>query len=160
MFPSGLYVKNNSNANSNAGMIGNIKTMDNGTVRHCFPGTCQPFSSTGSNTIINAQGGIKAGVSQNIMSEWIPTAKGNCTVTYTILLLEQTKPMPPTYDEKAECASVTVNYVYDDSSVLSISDINADKTVKSNTLVNIAGQKVNNNYKGVVVKNGKKVLVK
>ncbi|MCF0244402.1 MAG: hypothetical protein HUK06_06485 [Bacteroidaceae bacterium] len=159
MFPSGLYVKNNSNANAYAGMTVNITKMDNGKVQHCFPGTCQMYESAQKVVREDAKG-IKVGENQSIQSEWIPASKGTCTVIYTIRVMEQTKPMPPTYDEKAECASVTVNYVYDDSSVLSISDINADKTVKSNTLVNIAGQKVNNNYKGVVVKNGKKVLVK
>ena len=41
-----------------------------------------------------------------------------------------------------------------------ISDVVASTPVKNHRTYNLAGQPVGKNYKGIVVKNGKKVLVK
>ena len=60
---------------------------------------------------------MKPGAKQNIYSEWKPKDKGECTVTYTIRVMELTSPNPITYAEKAKGPSVTVHYVYDDTSV-------------------------------------------
>ncbi|MCF0192797.1 MAG: hypothetical protein HUK05_05180 [Prevotella sp.] len=157
MFPSGLYVKNNSTANALAGMKFNIKTMDNGEISHCFPGNCQRYKSIGE-VVREGAFGIKAGENKDIESEWFPTAKGKCTVTYTILLMELIiSEKFPKYAEKAVGATVTVNYIYDDNST-SIKDITLDK--KSANKYNLNGQIVNNDYKGVVIKSGKKYLNK
>ena len=41
-----------------------------------------------------------------------------------------------------------------------INGITNDNTVKNGTRYNLAGQRVNNSYKGIVIENGKKFVVK
>ena len=50
-------------------------------------------------------------------------------------------------------------YVLDDSTV-GINGITTNKTKGNNVRYNLAGQRVNDSYKGVVIVNGKKMLVK
>ena len=159
-FGSGLFVKNNSASNAYASMTINISKIDNGQLQHCFPGTCQMYEVPGETVRADAAG-IKAGATQSINSEWLPLDKGNCSVTYTIRLMELVKPMPPTYGEKAVCSTVTVNYVYDEHShdITAIDDITVEKKT-STAKYNLNGQKVGSDYRGVVILNGKKTIAK
>ena len=54
-------------------------------------------------------------------------------------------------------ANMTINITYE--SITGINEIKVNKQ-QSDAIYNIAGQRVANDYKGLVIKNGKKYLVK
>ena len=48
-----------------------------------------------------------------------------------------------------------------DNSATGITSIEAERTVNANApIYNLAGQKVNNSFKGIAIQNGKKFMVK
>ena len=159
LFEAGLFVKNNTEDAAIAGMTFEMTKIDNGGLSHCFPGSCATYTAVGK--VVRAEGEpIETGESVSIQSEWIQDDKGECTVTYTIRVLEVESRIPLKYKDKAIGASVTVKYVYDENSkdVTGINDIKAD--VSDGKTFNIAGQRTSSNFQGIVIKDGKKFLNK
>ena len=159
LFNSGLYIKNNSDDYAIAAMTVEVTKIDNGMVQICYPQTCRPLKEVGKITIDDTYD-YKSGEKLSIQSEWEPEEMGECTVKYTIRLMECVKLLPPTYNELAICSTVTVKYVYDEHSqdVTGINEVKAEK--KSGPTVNIAGQRTTANFRGIVIENGKKRLQK
>lgn len=150
MMRSGLYVKYVGSANGTlAGMIVDIKSMDSGQLQHCFPGNCRIIDSVGEVDIDGADG-ITPANNKSIFSEWMPEAEGKCVVEYT---LREMASVLGKNVEVAKCSTVTVNYIYDPAHVNAL----IANTSKTNTY-NLQGQVVNSNYKGLVIKNGKKTI--
>ena len=103
---------------------------------------------------------LAQGESDDIELYFTPTKAGNWNIWITTF--------EPKYDEQSRQYILSDYFILGQTSV-SITDgtgiervtVNTDKNVKNEKLYNIAGQKVNKNYKGLVVKNGKKeVFVK
>lgn len=63
------------------------------------------------------------------------------------------------YDKLQENAVLPMLYVLNDNES-GINGVTNDNTVKNGARYNLAGQRVNNSYKGIVIENGKKFVVK
>jgi hypothetical protein len=124
LIPSGLFVKNvNAPTNYVVSVEAKISRMDNGGLQLCFPENCQVYSSTGTYEP-EGKATIDKGTSKDIMSEWLPMAYGQCTVTYTAKAHQK---MGNTFIKK-DTYSVTVNYLYTDQLV---GDVNGDGLVNA-----------------------------
>ena len=114
LISSGLYVKNvGAPTNYAVSIEAKITRMDNGALQLCFPENCQVYSATGTYEP-EGKATIDKDASKDIMSEWLPTAYGECTVTYTAKAQQK---MGNTYIKKGTY-SVTVNYRYSDPSAI------------------------------------------
>ncbi len=106
---SGLFIKNVAAPNGTpVWLVSDITKIDNGTVQVCFPQNCIAYTRVGSNK--SAATTMASGEQADIQSEWLPTAQGECVVTYTAKPLEK---FGKTYIEN-EGPSVTVRYILPD----------------------------------------------
>ena len=80
-----------------------ITKIDNGSLQLCFPTNCQVYSATGTFEP-NEKATLAAGETKTIQTEWLPTAYGECSVTYTAKAHQGIA--------SHECRTVTVNYKY------------------------------------------------
>lgn len=104
MIPSGLYVKNVGAPDGwQVSIQADITRIDNGALQLCFPINCEMYTTTGKQKE-TAKTTITAGEVKNLMTEWIPTDFGECTVTYTAKMYQ-------TLFAKGE-RTITVNYKY------------------------------------------------
>lgn len=115
--PSGLYVKNvDAPSNHTVSVQANITRMDNGNVQLCFPLNCTNYATTGLQAE-TAKGSMAQGATQNLQTEWLPAAYGECTVVYSLI----------TYLSIIQKATrtITVNYRYaDPSGIDAVSAVN------------------------------------
>ena len=158
LMPSGLSVKNVSDLGpevSQSSMKVKISQMSNGALQHCFPSECVVYKEVGEYQGEKAL--LKAGSTKLVSSEWLPVAYGTCTVIYTLQRYSYDKDKK-TYTFIADGPSVTVNYIYDEESVVAINEISTD--VQKYKAVNLQGLPVTSQYKGIVIIDGKKVFVK
>ena len=106
---SGLAVKNvGAPANYQVRIHNTITQIDNGSMQVCFPQYCHNYTTTGSNKSEEAK--LNTDEVKDIQSEWLPTAYGECIVTYQAMALQ---PMGNLFVEKGG-PKVTVHYVYAD----------------------------------------------
>lgn len=147
-----LRIKNVSDAVAQYSMTVNIKTMDNGKLKHCFPSVCEFYAEQG---IVNRTdfGAMKAGAEKEIQSEWLPTGTGLCTVSYTIQHYSYNT-ATSSYDYVGAGHTVTVNYC---NGVSHIDGVQASCNGKT---YNLQGQEVGTGYHGLVILNGKKTIRK
>ena len=111
---SGLFIKNVAAPNGTpVWLVTDITRIDNGTLQICFPQNCISYSRVGSNK--SAASTIASGEQADIQSEWLPSAYGECFVTYTAKPLEK---FGKTYTEN-EGPSVTVHYIMQDPALIS-----------------------------------------
>ena len=111
---SGLYIKNvEAPEDTPLWLVSNITKIDNGTLQVCFPQNCISYNRVSSNT--SGATTIASGNQADIQSEWLPSAYGECFVTYTAKPLEK---FGKTYTEN-EGPSVTVHYIMQDPALIS-----------------------------------------
>ncbi len=147
--PSGLYVKNvDAPSNYAVSAIADIQKMDNGALQLCFPTNCATYNTTGKQAE-TAKGTVVQGELKNLMTEWFPTAYGECTVVYTLKIYQGL------FNKGSR--TITVNYRYADPT--SISQVKNGKSAQG-TYYNLKGQRVEKPAKGLYILNGKKVLVR
>ncbi len=149
MVPSGLYVKNvGAPSGYSASAVADITKKDNGAVQLCFPTNCISYSTVGKQAETE-KGTLAQGETKNMMTEWLPTAYGECTVTYTLKIYQGL------FSKGSR--TITVNYLYADPA--SISQVKNGTTAKV-TYYNLKGQRVEKPTKGLYILNGKKVMVR
>ena len=105
--PGNLFVKNvNAEEGCQVAIEAQITKIDNGDLQLCFPTNCQSYSETGTYEP-NGKATLAIGESKDLMTEWIPTTYGECTVIYTA----------KKYQEGTGSAvrSITVKYRYSNS---------------------------------------------
>ena len=108
LIKSGLYVMNqNAPENYQVTVSANITRIDNGAVQLCFPTNCYSYNTVGTHGG-DAKGSVAQGEKQDIQSEWIPTAYGECTVIYTLTNYQGAFPK--------DKLTATVHYKYADPS--------------------------------------------
>jgi len=113
LLQSGLSVKNaGAPANYQVRIHSDITQIDNGALQVCFPQNCHSYNTTGVNKSEEAK--LNADETKGIQSEWLPTAYGECVVTYQAMALQ---PMGNLFIEKGG-PKVTVHYVYADPSAV------------------------------------------
>ena len=96
----------------------------------------------------------------------VTTVKDGTQATQTIMCVNGAETVTFTYGGKQVNFVVDVDYSetaydaqYDPSTASGINNVNVAENANV-TMFNLAGQKVANNYKGLVIKNGKKVVMK
>ena len=96
----------------------------------------------------------------------VTTSKDGANPTQTIMCVNGAEAVTFTYGGKQVNFVVDVDYSeaaydaqYDPSTASGINNVNVVEKANG-TMFNLAGQKVANNYKGLVIKNGKKVVMK
>lgn len=167
---TGLSVKNNSSDMVGASVIGEITRLDNGSLSICFPTQCFMQDQIGNFEAF--PGSLEASTKPYpFQTEWVPetvTSYGQCTATFRLMLREceeNSFGLPQVGDIIAQGPSVTVNFVFDETSA----GIEGVETVDNSELVgyySLDGQKLSAPRKGAVniVKyaNGKtaKIVVK
>lgn len=103
---SGLFIKNvAAPSNYQVAIEANITQIDNGAVQLCFPTNCFSYNATGKYGGTDKKS-LGQGESQNIQTEWLPTAYGECVVEYNAKIFQGVF-QKGTY-------TVTVHYVYAD----------------------------------------------
>lgn len=168
---TGLSVKNNASTATGINAELTISSMDNGSFNFCFPGACvreanKPGKYEGVATEIEANGQMA------VVSEWIPDnseSYGQCTATFRLMVMDiEFKEIAgepfPVYKFRAYGPSVTVNFVFDETST-GIDEVDAAGDNKIVARYTIDGQQISEPQKGInIVKyeNGKtaKILVK
>ncbi len=150
MFESPVLV-NTSASPVNVSLEINLKQLPAGTqYSNCFEGACTFVKNTGTFKTITRQ--IAANGTLATSCEWscfndaaFEYVKGVCIADFTL------------YVNGVKDKTVTVRYVNDDSA--SISTIqNAER--RTQNYYNLAGQRVAEGAKGIVIKNGKKMIIK
>ncbi len=85
-----------------------INRIDNGSFQICFPSTCNTQYEVGSYATSSGQ---LVDEMQDIMSEWLPLADGECDVTLAIEVLTKKAGFPPTYEHKADGPTLNIRFV-------------------------------------------------
>ncbi len=146
IMPSGLYVKNVAAAsNYQISIVANIQQMDNGAVQLCFPKNCSSYDKLGKQSE-TAKASIAQGAVQNMMTEWLPTAYGECTVLYTMKI----------YDGIFSKGSRTITAHYKYADPTGIKTLTADRGALS--VYDLQGRRVAQPTKGLYIVNGRKVV--
>lgn len=126
----------------------------NATVQ--FPYTEEPYTELPNNCLIGATTDVTANGTQYAFTLG---EDGNPVLHYVKagLTIRQGKAyyVPSDGIAKAEIVNIVTN-----DEATAIMNIENDKTINSNAIYNISGQKVSADYKGIVIKNGKKMFVK
>ena len=105
---SGVSVKNMVGSMDYIKMLYEIERIDNGSYQICFPTSCNYQDEEGLYETANGQ---LMGEIQDIMSEWLPVADGECIVTLALELLTKQGGFPPTYVHKAYGPSITLRFI-------------------------------------------------
>lgn len=169
MVPSGLYVKQaNPEEDLYGGILGvNIKSIDSGTLQFCFPSNCKTATKPGSyiNGTTSGDIALKSATDykkNSLQTEWLPDAYGKCTATFTIYAcMNVGGGFPPVWDNIGASTSVTVNFVYDETST-GIRDLATDSKATVVARYTVDGKRTSELQKGInIVKlsNGKTVKV-
>ena len=83
---SGLYVKNITSENVQAGGNYTIKMISNGTLQTCFPNNCMQRNKVGTYFETGeTSGNIAPYELKSMQTEWLREGEGQCTVTYQLL---------------------------------------------------------------------------
>ena len=102
--PANLFVKNvNAEEGCQVAIEAQITKIDNGDLQLCFPTNCQSYSEIGTYEP-NGKATLAIGESKDLMTEWLPTAYGECTVIYTAKKYQGLS--------GEACRSITVKYKY------------------------------------------------
>lgn len=109
---SGISVKNvSAPASELIRMNYSIKQIDNGSYQICFPTSCNTQDAVGDYV---TQEGTLMFDTQNIMSEWFPTADGMCVVELQIELIIKGG-LPPKPMHKAWGPTLTLKFIKGDT---------------------------------------------
>lgn len=148
---SGLYVKNNKTSEDvYAQVLINLTRMDNGKFSCCYPGQCGEIESPTTTNTSPAKAGEQS--VRDFMTEWFPTAYGQCQATFTLQIMEMYTTewmgvVRENYKFKANGPSVTVNFVYSDPTGIDGVTVNEDNGEA--TYFTIDGRKLNAPQKGL-----------
>lgn len=137
--PSGLYVKNvDAPDGYKVAAQANITSMDNGSVQLCFPVNCLSYTSKGTQKETDKTS-LSQGATQNMQTEWLPAAYGDCKVVYSLITYQ-------TIIKKAT-RTITVNYHYGDPT--GVSTVNGTGTKAVQTLCDLQGRSLTAGGKGL-----------
>ena len=143
LMPSGIFVKNNSNAEVQCAGTFTIQAMSNGAFQSCFPLSCMQAPSVGNYT--TQSGALAAGALQNMATEWLPKREGSCTVTYTLVTYKQ-NPITQKWNKDQEGPTITLKFTY---GTTGIKAGKTNKTISSVVYYNLTGKKIKQPVSGV-----------
>ena len=114
MMPSGVFVRNTTDADVYAGGIYIISRMDNGVFQTCFPQNCEIKETTGNyETVV---GVVSAGSLHNMQTEWLPEAEGSCLVGYQLVTYRRLLG-GNSYKQNEMGPAVGLHFTYDPASI-------------------------------------------
>ena len=114
--PSGLAIKNLSEANLGVAIHYTVESIDNGVFQICFPQSCYTQQAAGSYE--TEKGPLAAGTTQSLLSEWTPTADGSTKVTYQVEVFSVDGSFPNfSYNSIGMGQQVTVNFTYNSTAI-------------------------------------------
>ncbi len=146
LMPSGLYVKNTSEADVHCSGTYTVQSISNGGFQTCFPENClAPNTTPGQyNT---QEGTINAGVLKSMQTEWLPVAEGKCVVTYQIITYKQNV-ITKKWNVDKQGPTVTLNFTY---TTTAIGQAKSAKAVRSVAYYNLTGRRVQTPAKGIYI---------
>ena len=164
---TGLRIKNTTNEVLGASLSGEVSRIDNGQFFCCFPTKCKsPLASPG---IFSSEPGALYVDAEplSVSTHWEPTAYGECTATIKLLVYDvqlNNFGIATGFTLKGDGPSVTVNFVYDESST-GISGVETDETDEIVARYSVDGRILSMPEKGINIvryANGKiaKIFVK
>ncbi len=145
--PTGLSVKNYSDAEVRVGGIYTIKSISSGSFQSCPFGSCMKKDEAGEYETTN--GTLAAGATDNLMSEWFPEAPGTCEVTYQLFTYKQNA-ITGGWNKDQAGPTITLKFNYTGTS--GVSSAKAGKAVSSVEFYNLTGRRVAKPAHGVFVK--------
>ena len=143
--PSGLYVKNNSDATVQCAGSFTVQAISNGVFQSCFPASCMSASTVGDHTTQN--GPLEAGTLKDMNTEWLPETEGTCTVVYQLVTYKQNT-ITKVWSEDQRGPTITMNFSYNPSNV---STTKGGKAVRSVSYYSLTGREVKNPTHGVFI---------
>ena len=143
--PSGLYVKNTTNADVQGGGAYTITSLSNGAFQTCFPTNCVSNNRTGSYETSN--GTIAAGELKSMQTEWLPVDNGTCVVTYQLVTYKQNV-ITKQWQKDKTGPTITLKFTYDPTG---ISRATSDKNVRQVEYFNLTGRRVQTPVHGVYI---------
>jgi len=156
MMPTGLKVKNTSSSDVTMSVAYNIQRMDNGNFQICFPSSCIYKSTTGE--FETTTGSVKASKTSDLAAEWIPAEYGEMNVVLQIVYYKYNA-VTKKYTKSGDGPTATVKFNYSENSGVNVLNSDAELNNANAKTYNLAGQRVNGAaYKGIVIKNGRKML--
>lgn len=146
LMPSGLYVKNTSEADVHCSGVYTVQSISNGGFQTCFPENClAPNTKAGQYT--TQEGTINAGVLKSMQTEWLPEAEGKCVVTYQIITYKQNV-ITKKWNVDKQGPTVTLNFTYTSTA---IGQTKSAKAVRSVAYYNLTGRRVQTPAKGIYI---------
>ncbi len=146
LFPSGVYVKNTTDADVSCGTEYSITQISNGALQTCFPLNCIQRRTTG--TWQSEVGTIGGGVLKSMQTEWIPDAEGKASAEFQ-LLKYKVNPITKKNTIDSRGPKITMNFEWNVASIqLQENDLSRIQRVEYFTL---DGQKVSAPSHGVYV---------
>ncbi len=145
LMPTNLFVKNTSDNAVQGGAKYVIQSMGSGAFQTCFPENCIRKTAAGSYT--TEAGTLEAGVLKDMKTEWVPTAEGSCKVTYQLITFKQ-NPITKQWMEDKSGPTVTLNFTYDTSGIVSAQN---DKKVRTVAYYNLTGRRVQTPAHGMYI---------
>lgn len=134
---SGVFVKNTSAGNVTATLSFNITELsEESSLSVCLGTNCHMYTETGENSISNVK--LNGNSINDLMCHWVPAVNddyeylpGNCKAIYTIS------------EGGNKCSTITINFVYGDTSVngINTSDAKIVATYTANGQLASASQK-------------------
>ncbi len=123
---SRLYVQNTTSEKAGVGLTLTISTIGNGSLSCCFPNNCSAQSSTVTDCD-NGKDFMEPNEKRSMHTDYTPLGDyTSCTATFQLRLHEDTGVANPG-DQIATGPSVTVNFVYDETSA-GIGSVSADES--------------------------------
>ena len=155
MVPSGLAVKNTSDAEVQCAGAFTVRSISNGAFQSCFPMNCMQARTVGDYTTQN--GAMAAGDLKNMQTEWLPDpdSEGTCTVVYQLITYKQ-NPITKQWTVDKYGPTVTMNFAYGTTGINNAPTSNAQRS----TCYDLMGRRVSKPAKGVYIINGRQVVIK
>ena len=145
LMPSGLYVKNTTNADVQGGGAYTITSLSNGAFQTCFPTNCVSNNRTGSYETSN--GTIAAGELKSMQTEWLPVDNGTCVVTYQLVTYKQNV-ITKQWQKDKTGPTITLKFTYDPTGINSTKN---GKNVRTVEYYNLTGRRVQTPAHGMYI---------
>jgi hypothetical protein len=114
MIPSGVYVRNTTDAAVTGGSRYQITALSNGAIQTCFPQNCIQRQALGQWD--SEPGELAAGITKSIQTEWLPDGEGQASMTFQLLTYKYNS-VKRTYSVKGYGPTLTLNFTYHPSSI-------------------------------------------
>ena len=146
LVPSGIYAKNISGEEVQAGAACTITQMANGMMQICFPEQC--ISKFGAGSFVTGTGSLAAGELRDMQTEWLPNAEGTAQMTVQLVTYKENIDTEK-WEKDVEGPTITLNFIYDTSGIAAS---NIDEAGRSVHYYDVMGRHVDHPTSGIYIK--------